>query len=192
MREHARKEAEWKDRHHKWYQHWQHHASQGNGTNTTPRATPPQGTTSTKTSPGGMTTTSTRKHHHTAQKARVEVTLPHANAQVTLNGAQTQSTGRHRVYTTPTLQSGKHYSYRVVATWNHNGQQVRAERTVRLTAGTTAHLHFHGGQNSSGQAGQPGQSAGVPSPLNAGQATSVLSQNPSGQTSSSGTASSDE
>jgi uncharacterized protein (TIGR03000 family) len=100
------------------------------------------------------------KTNKTTPKAgRVEVFLRHANAHVLLNGSKTTSTGHHRIFKTPALTPGKQYMFHVVATWTHDGQEMREEHRVHLTAGGTARVHFHHGHPVSGQTdtarGQP-------------------------------------
>jgi uncharacterized protein (TIGR03000 family) len=110
----------------------------------TPPANPPTANPSTSTK--------SQKQSTSSKFGRIEVFLPHADAVVFVNGSKSTSKGRHRLFKTPTLGSGKQYTARVVATWTHDGQEVRAERRVHVTAGNTAHVHFHHGQPaSSGQ-----------------------------------------
>jgi uncharacterized protein (TIGR03000 family) len=90
-----------------------------------------------------------------AKFGRVEVTLPHANAEVLFNGSKTTASGTYRVFRTGDLTPGKRYTYRVVALWNHNGNQIREERTVHLIAGETAEVHFHLPDHSSGENKNP-------------------------------------
>jgi uncharacterized protein (TIGR03000 family) len=117
---------------------------------------PPQPTTSTKAPAQGTLLAPQAQHR---KYGRVEVTLPHANASVLINGAKTTATGTHRVFKTPDLAQGQSYTYRVVAMWHHDGKEVREERTVQLTSGGTAEVHFHRPQHTQGQTIPSGQSA---------------------------------
>jgi uncharacterized protein (TIGR03000 family) len=129
---------------------------------------PPQPTTSTKApaqgtpsapQTSGTTATNQESHSHHRKYGRVEVSLPHANAVVLINGSKTTSAGTHRVFKTPNLAQGQSYTYRVVAMWHHDGKEIREERTVHLTAGGTAHVHFHRPHHAQGQTVPSGQSA---------------------------------
>jgi uncharacterized protein (TIGR03000 family) len=107
-------------------------------------------------------------HSHHAKYARVEVSLPHADAVVLFNGSKTTASGTHRVFKTPELSQGKRYTYRVVAMWHHSGTQIREERTVHVTAGATAHVHFHHQHHAPGQTGPgaTGSASGPSAPAN--------------------------
>lgn len=105
--------------------------------------------------PTSIGTTAAAPQTQHAKFARVAVTLPHANAEVLFNGSKTTASGTYRVFKTGDLSAGKRYTYRVVALWHHNGQQIREERTVHLIAGETAEVHFHRPDHAPGQTRTP-------------------------------------
>jgi uncharacterized protein (TIGR03000 family) len=73
---------------------------------------------------------------------RLQIFLPDANAQVWIEGQRTQTTGANRVYQSPTLTRGKPYTYTVKATWMQDGKEVTDERTVPISADSTAVIDF--------------------------------------------------
>jgi uncharacterized protein (TIGR03000 family) len=77
-----------------------------------------------------------------ADKARVVVILPDAEAQVWFSGQLVYATGTRRTFLTPTLRAGQYYHYAVAAAWQRDGRTVREERTVNVLAGTTSVVDF--------------------------------------------------
>jgi len=75
--------------------------------------------------------------------AVVVVKVPLAVANVTFNGNTTKTTGRTRVFTTPSLEPGKVYSYTVTANWSEGGLPRTAMRTVQVAAGQTVTVDFN-------------------------------------------------
>src|SRR5947209_320870 len=57
------------------------------------------------------------------------------DAKVEVAGEETTSTGTERSFVTPSLEIGRRYSYRVVATWTEKGKARRVERQIRFKAG---------------------------------------------------------
>ena len=75
--------------------------------------------------------------------AEVDVSLPRADAQVWVNGNRMSSnSSTRRSFVSPALEPGYSYSYRVSATWMENGREVRAERTVPVSAGQVSTVDF--------------------------------------------------
>jgi uncharacterized protein (TIGR03000 family) len=65
--------------------------------------------------------------------AQIDLELPRADARVWVDGNQmTEGSGTRRSFVSPALEPGYNYSYHVTASWTENGQEVRAERTVRV------------------------------------------------------------
>jgi uncharacterized protein (TIGR03000 family) len=58
------------------------------------------------------------------------------DARVTIQGAQTQSTGPVREYESPPLTPGKTYTYTIQARWNDNGREVTQTKKVDVAAGS--------------------------------------------------------
>jgi uncharacterized protein (TIGR03000 family) len=67
--------------------------------------------------------------------ARINVTVPTAEAKVWLNGTATQSTGLDRRFVSPPLQRGQNYSYEVRAQWLEDGRTVERTTKVAVHAG---------------------------------------------------------
>jgi uncharacterized protein (TIGR03000 family) len=127
--------------------------------------TPSQGTPAPQSNGTAAAAPHQQWHTHHGNYGRVEVSLPYANAAVLINGAKTTASGTHRVFKTPDLTHGKRYTYRVVALWHHDGKEIREERTVHLTAGSTAQVHFHRPHHAQGQTapGATGSTSGTTS-----------------------------
>ena len=73
----------------------------------------------------------------TPDVAFVVVRVP-ADAKVLIAGEATTATGTERTFVTPTLKTGRKYSYVVVGTWSEGGKEKRVERTVRFKAGDSS------------------------------------------------------
>ncbi|MEO2092376.1 MAG: TIGR03000 domain-containing protein, partial [Gemmataceae bacterium] len=74
--------------------------------------------------------------------ARLEVRLPHQNAEVYVNRQPTAATGTERVFESPPLEAGREFGYEVVAKWVENGEPKAATRTITVTAGNTQVVDF--------------------------------------------------
>jgi uncharacterized protein (TIGR03000 family) len=74
--------------------------------------------------------------------ANLEVILPDGSSVVWLDEYRTRSTGLERQYLTPPLEPGRKYTYTVKATWNQDGQVVKEERKVAVSAGWTSVVDF--------------------------------------------------
>jgi uncharacterized protein (TIGR03000 family) len=81
-----------------------------------------------------------------ARCARVEVTLPHPDADVWLNGTAVRGSGATRGFESPELEAGKTYQYEVVARWQQDGRERAESRTVTVAAGQTAVADFTQGK----------------------------------------------
>lgn len=77
-----------------------------------------------------------------ADCARLEVRVPHPNAEVFVNRQPTAATGTERAFESPPLEAGKEFGYEVVAEWVENGEKKAVTRTVAVTAGTTLVVDF--------------------------------------------------
>jgi uncharacterized protein (TIGR03000 family) len=77
------------------------------------------------------------------QSAQINLTLPHGDAKVWIDGnAMNAGSGQKRIFTSPSLESGYSYSYRVTAAWMDNGQEVRMERVVPVAPGRISNVDF--------------------------------------------------
>jgi uncharacterized protein (TIGR03000 family) len=71
----------------------------------------------------------------------VVVTLP-ADARLTINGQKTVSTSARRVFESPTLKTGKTYTYEFKATVVREGRRISAEQVIQVRAGETKPVSF--------------------------------------------------
>jgi uncharacterized protein (TIGR03000 family) len=74
--------------------------------------------------------------------ARIQVTVPDADAEIWFEDHKTAGKGTTRSFESPALTPGKSYTYRLRATWNEGGQTVTDERDVEVSAGQTARVEF--------------------------------------------------
>jgi len=72
----------------------------------------------------------------------VKVRLPAADATVWFNGARMLARGAVRTFTTPPLEPGKDYNYKVKVRWLENGQPVEQNRILGVRAGESFSLNF--------------------------------------------------
>jgi uncharacterized protein (TIGR03000 family) len=73
--------------------------------------------------------------------ARIRVRLP-ANAEITINGKKTTSTGPVREYETPELDPERVYTYLVKAKWLEDGITVEKSLRVRALSGNRVTINF--------------------------------------------------
>jgi uncharacterized protein (TIGR03000 family) len=73
--------------------------------------------------------------------ARIRVRLP-ANAEITINGKKTTSTGSVREYETPLLEPDRVYGYLVKAKWLEDGITVEKSLRVRALSGNRVTINF--------------------------------------------------
>jgi len=66
--------------------------------------------------------------------ATITIRVP-SEAKVTIAGEATTTKGTNRTFVTPSLNSGKSYSYVVVAVWVENSKDKRVERRVHFKGG---------------------------------------------------------
>lgn len=79
-------------------------------------------------------------------EAMVRVMVPAPDAQVSIDGHQTQQQGMERTFITPTLQQNGG-TYKISATWTEGGRQVQRERTVQVRPGQHATVNFMDSQD---------------------------------------------
>ncbi len=77
-----------------------------------------------------------------AKCARVELALPHPDADVWLNATAMKGTGTERAFESPELETGKTYQYEVVARWQQDGREKAESRTITVAAGQTVVADF--------------------------------------------------
>jgi uncharacterized protein (TIGR03000 family) len=74
--------------------------------------------------------------------ATIRISVPDANARVSFDDTPTQQVGTDRVFTSPTLELGKFYTYTVHATWQENGQEMTGTKSIQVQAGRTTTVDF--------------------------------------------------
>lgn len=74
-------------------------------------------------------------------QARVHVRCP-AGAELWFDGTATEQRGNDRMFSTPTLEQGKNYTYEVKARWMDNGKPVERTKVVSVRAGQTTDVDF--------------------------------------------------
>jgi len=73
---------------------------------------------------------------------RVDVRLPHPDAELWVNQTKTQSGGANRTFETPELADGKEFRYELVALWHQNGEPMSATRGVVVAGGKSVVVDF--------------------------------------------------
>ena len=71
------------------------------------------------------------------RRVRFEITVPHADAIVTFDGAVTKQTGLTRVFVSPPMAAGKEYTVTIDARWKKQDGEMSQPRprTFTVTAG---------------------------------------------------------
>lgn len=77
-----------------------------------------------------------------ANCCRMDVRLPHPDAELWVNQTRTQSSGAHRTFETPELADGKEFRYELVAKWQLNGEPISATRGVVVSGGKSVVVDF--------------------------------------------------
>jgi len=72
----------------------------------------------------------------------VQVRLPDPNAEVWIEGAQTQQRGMWREFISPPLNPDTNYTYDVRARWTENGREVERTKTVPVRANNVVTVDF--------------------------------------------------
>lgn len=75
-------------------------------------------------------------------RCRVEVALPHPDADVWLNSTAMKGSGATRAFESPDLEAGKTYQYEVVARWQQDGKERAESRTITVAAGQSVVADF--------------------------------------------------
>jgi basic amino acid/polyamine antiporter, APA family len=84
------------------------------------------------------------------EPAQLRVYVP-ADAQITVDGHKTKSTGHVRRFTSPPLSAGKIFIYTLKANWMENGHEVRKERQARMQAGRETVVDFREREEKNGE-----------------------------------------
>ncbi len=77
-----------------------------------------------------------------ANCCRVDVRLPHADAELWVNQSKTRTGGAARTFKTPELGDGQEYRYELVAKWTRNGEVVSDTRGVVVAGGKSVVVDF--------------------------------------------------
>jgi uncharacterized protein (TIGR03000 family) len=65
-----------------------------------------------------------------------------ADAELFFDGESTTQKGRSRHYTTPALEVGKMYSYKILVRWQKDGKTLERSCTVSMTGGDFLDVDF--------------------------------------------------
>jgi uncharacterized protein (TIGR03000 family) len=76
------------------------------------------------------------------RESKIHVMLPTEEAKLYFDGTLTKATGKDRKFSSPALEDGKRYSYKVVAVWVENGREVSHETKVIFKAGEDVAVDF--------------------------------------------------
>lgn len=73
---------------------------------------------------------------------RMDVKLPHADAELWVNQTKTAMTGSERAFESPALAEGKEFRYELVAKWTQNGASKSDTRSVVVAGGKVVRVDF--------------------------------------------------
>lgn len=73
---------------------------------------------------------------------RVDVRLPHADAELWVNRTKTATSGAERTFETPELTDGREFRYEVEAKWVRNGVAMAATKNVVVAGGRSVMVDF--------------------------------------------------
>lgn len=79
----------------------------------------------------------------TSNRARIEVFVPDANAELIIQGQRMDTTGRSRAFVSPDLTTGKTYTYTITMPRMINGRSEDDTRKVEVQAGSTSTVDFN-------------------------------------------------
>jgi uncharacterized protein (TIGR03000 family) len=80
--------------------------------------------------------------HADTSKARFEVLVPRADAEVWFDGVKRDETGAVRTFTTPSLTPGAKYAYTVRARWQEGNRTLTRSKDVYFKAGQLVLVDF--------------------------------------------------
>ena len=78
--------------------------------------------------------------------ARVDVSVPAADAEVWIEDTKMTQTGLTRTYSTPALAPGSDFNYDIAAQWLENGKPKKETQTVTVRSGETTRVTFPKGR----------------------------------------------
>jgi uncharacterized protein (TIGR03000 family) len=73
--------------------------------------------------------------------AHITATVP-ADAEIWINGVETQTTRTVRQFQSPPLTPGNRYGYEIRARWSENGREVTQTQKIAVTAGSQTRVTF--------------------------------------------------
>jgi len=76
------------------------------------------------------------------QSAMITVFVPTPETQLWIDNTETKQQGMTRRFSSPSLESGKTFTYTLKARWMQNGQSVERERQIQVQAGQQATADF--------------------------------------------------
>lgn len=74
--------------------------------------------------------------------AQIRIRVPDANARVFFDDSPTRQVGMDRVYSSPSLNPNKTYTYIIKATWMDNGKEISRTKDVKVQAGRSTMVDF--------------------------------------------------
>lgn len=78
-----------------------------------------------------------------AEPVNIKVTVPHAKAQLTIQGQATRQTGLERTFVSPPLEPGREYEYTLVAVWEPNNYtKITRKKMLKVKAAQTVDVDF--------------------------------------------------
>ncbi len=75
-------------------------------------------------------------------EARLRVALPTPDAQLWIENVPMRQQGMNRTFATPSLESGKVFTYHIRARWMEGNREVDREKAVTVRAGEEAMVNF--------------------------------------------------
>jgi len=78
-----------------------------------------------------------------AEPVNIKVTLPHAKAQLSIQGQATRQTGMERTFISPPLEPGREYEYTLVAVWEPNNYtKITRKKMLKVKAAQNVDVDF--------------------------------------------------
>ena len=75
-------------------------------------------------------------------ESKIHVLLPTEDTKFYCDGKLCKATGKERTFKSPALETGKRYTYRLVATWIENGKEVSHDANIEFRAGEDIRIDF--------------------------------------------------
>lgn len=77
------------------------------------------------------------------EPVNLKITMPHAKANLTIQGVATRQTGIERTFVSPPLETGREYEYKLVAVWEPNNYtKITRAKLVKVKGGDNLEVDF--------------------------------------------------